>query len=202
LTAPASLSSGTAVYNGTGHSVNLGALSPGKSYSFSVWTRDTSGNLSGPRKTMLHGTYIGIANPKPVYYKRLFTVAARVTNKDTLKGVAGATVRFYLRDPGSSSWSYVGSNTTASNGVVSFSMRIARKKVFKAVYVGGAGHIGVTSVGGTLYVSPILSGSYYGSVPVGGTEVVKGHVAPNLAGTGSTCSATSTTRGRTTCPRR
>jgi hypothetical protein len=188
LTPPATPSAGTAAYSGTvtdpgtEMSATVRGLSPGRNYAFSVWAVDRRGNVSAARHVVLHGTYIAFAVPRPAPYGVSFLVAAGVADVTTGAPLKGVGVNFYKRSLSSSRWTFVGATGTDSKGVAGISLTTRKRIEMKAVFAGWGNHLGRASAVRTLILSPGVSGSYYGNVPVGETEVVHGTVHPNLAG--------------------
>jgi hypothetical protein len=65
-TPPATLTDGTAGYQGPNGGVTIGGLTPGQTYSFAAWYRDQNGNLSPAGTATLIGTTVTAATATPV----------------------------------------------------------------------------------------------------------------------------------------
>ncbi|HEX2770917.1 MAG TPA: FG-GAP-like repeat-containing protein, partial [Micromonosporaceae bacterium] len=183
-TPPASVTSGTAVYAGTGSSVTVSGLADSSTYTFRAWVKDRSGKLSSPSTVMLRGSAVTISSSTTALtYGGAVSVTGRLTQADTGAAIAGAPVQLYWRRKGSTSWSLLATPTTSSTGYLSFSHKPPWSVDYHWVYRGSTAYTGDASpwraVGVRTAVTAALSRT---SFPLGGSVVLSGTVAPGHAG--------------------
>ncbi|WP_146173978.1 S8 family serine peptidase [Saccharothrix carnea] len=145
-TPPSSITSGTGVYEGTGHEVTAPNLTAGTTYSFAVWVRDQSGKLSTPTTATLTGSsFTGTANAKSVNPGGSVTLSGRVTRPDTGAPITGVPVELHHRRTGSGTWTPAGTATTNGNGEVSLTHRPPSTTEYRWVHPGSTTFIGCDS---------------------------------------------------------
>ncbi|WP_435122429.1 S8 family serine peptidase [Micromonospora tulbaghiae] len=145
-TAPSSVTTGTAVYAGTGSSVTVSGLTDGSTYTFAAWVRDRSGKLSSPSTVTVTGSAVTISSSaKTVTYGSSVSVTGRLTRTDTRAAIAGASVQLYGRPEGSTTWSLVGTATSNSTGDVSLSHTPSVSTAYQWIYHGTTGYTGADS---------------------------------------------------------
>ena len=93
-TPPATPTSGTAFYNGIDSSVTLGGLTPGTTYSFSLWERDRGGQLSPVRTATLIGSTVTLTGTPPGSTTTVtpLTFTGHLTRADTAGAWSGQAV--------------------------------------------------------------------------------------------------------------
>ncbi|MBV9098061.1 MAG: hypothetical protein JO079_08385 [Frankiaceae bacterium] len=181
-TPPATPTSGIGVYDGTSTAVKVARLTPGASYSFSVWAEDSRGNFSGYGHDTLHGTRALFTTPKLVPVNVYTQVTGRVVNAETGTGYQGAVLDFYARQPSSTVWSKLGSASTDSRGIAYLAIRVSGHPYLAMRYAGGPHYGGSVSAAQHPAMAIGLSAFYTGNITPTGTEKVWGTVYPNLAG--------------------
>jgi type VII secretion-associated serine protease mycosin len=152
-TAPPSVTSGTAVYEGTESSVTAFGLTEGSTYTFAVWVRDRSGKLSSPSAVTLTGSAVTISsNMKTVTNGRSVSLTGRLTRPDTGAAIAGESVQLYGRLEGSTTWSLVGTATSSSTGNLSLSHQPSVTTDYQWIYPGSTAYTGADSPLRTVHV--------------------------------------------------
>lgn len=175
-TAPASATSGTALYQGAG-STTAATLTAGRDYAASVFVSDFAGNTSAAATILLHGTKVTTTGSKTLIYGNALTVGA------TLKTLAGASlpgrpVTLYSRPAGASSWSKVTTLTTNSSGAVSRSVKPTRTTAYQFAFSGAAAYLR-NAAQLTVTVKPHMTTSWGPlTFPHTTGTYVKGTVAP------------------------
>ena len=145
-TAPPSVTSGTAVYAGTGSSVTAIGLTEGSTYTFAVWVRDWSGKLSSPSAVTLTGSAVTISSSaKTLPSGSSVSLTGRLTRPDTGAAIAGASVQLYGRLEGSTTWSLVGTATSSSTGYLSLSHTPSASTDYQWIYPGSTAYTGADS---------------------------------------------------------
>ncbi|MDQ1683650.1 MAG: hypothetical protein QOC82_387 [Frankiaceae bacterium] len=182
VTPPTTPTSGTGVYSGTGTSVVVSHLTPGRTYSFSIWTEDTNGNLTGPAHEIYHGTRALLTVPKVVPVGIYFRAVGRVVNVDSGAGVSNALMRFYARQPGSTRLTLLGSVRTGNNGVCYLDAKVTGHPYIVAKFLGAPHYGGAAPIAKRPAMALGLTTYYTGHIAPGGTEKVWGTVQPNIAG--------------------
>ncbi|MFM6850550.1 MAG: hypothetical protein ACKOVB_15770, partial [Terrabacter sp.] len=181
-TPPATVSSGTQVYFGTGTKVTVPKLANGTTYSFRVWARDSAQHFSTPATVTLVGTATTIASSTTaVTYGGSVSLSSKVTRSGT--PIAGVPVQLLARKAGTSNWVLVATRTTSSTGIVSVAHKPTASLDYLWVYRGSSTLMGSPSparrVGVRMAITSNLSRT---SVPLGGTFALSGSVAPSHAG--------------------
>ncbi len=184
-TPPATPGDGTAVYNGGGTAVTATHIANGKTYSFSVWAADTTGNTSAhAAHVTLDQTHVIALLPRParVIYGKASPIDVGLD--DPIKGdyIRHARVRLYTARPGKSNWHLAASAETSQKGMAEVSLTLTHSVDVRAVYPGGNRHAWAASKVERLFVVPALHASYRNRVAPGGTVLVQGSIAPNLSG--------------------
>ncbi|SCL17659.1 Repeat domain-containing protein [Micromonospora rhizosphaerae] len=145
-TAPSSVTSGTAVYAGSGSSVTASGLTAGVTYTFAAWVRDRSGKLSTASTVTLPGSAVTISSSsKTVNYGSPVSVTGRLTRSDTRAAIPGASVQLYARREGFTIWSLVGTATSSSTGDVSLSHTPSASTDYQWIYPGSTAYTGAES---------------------------------------------------------
>ncbi|NYF56557.1 S8 family serine peptidase [Micromonospora purpureochromogenes] len=145
-TAPSSVTSGTAVYAGTGSSATVSGLTEGSTYTFGAWVRDRSGKVSSPSTVTVTGSAVTISSSaKQVTYGSSVSVTGRLTRTDNRAGIAGASVQLYGRPEGSTTWSLVGTATSSSTGELSLSHTPSTSTDYQWIYPGATTYTGADS---------------------------------------------------------
>lgn len=145
-TVPSSVTSGTAVYAGTGSSVTVSGLTEGSTYTFGAWVRDRSGKLSSPSTVTLTGSAVTISSSvKTLTYGSSVSVTGQLTRTDTRAAIAGASVQLYGRREGSTTWSLVGTATSSSTGYLSLSHTPSASTDYQWIYPGSTAYTGADS---------------------------------------------------------
>jgi hypothetical protein len=180
-TPPATPTSGTAVYTGTGQSAAVSGLALGQTYSFSLWAEDTNGNLSVPVHDVVTGTRLLFTVPRIVPVGLPFQVTGRLLRAAGNSSINDMLVRFYARQPGSS-WQLIGSARTVNGGYARAELRVTGHPDIVAKFVGGVRFGASVSVVRHPITAIGVQGSYIGHISPGGTEKIAGTVFPNLAG--------------------
>ncbi|MBV9098375.1 MAG: hypothetical protein JO079_09980 [Frankiaceae bacterium] len=182
LTPPATPTSGTGVYSATGTSVVVTQLALGHTYSFSAWAEDSRGNLSPASTVVLHGTRTLLGLPKIVPVGVLFDVSARVLDADSGRPLYGLNVRFYERQPGATTWTFLGKATTYNQGIARASLRVTGHPYIEVLFLGVNSRAGSVSALAHPITAIGLRAQYTGDITSGSTEKFYGNVYPNLAG--------------------
>ncbi|MFI7522808.1 S8 family serine peptidase [Micromonospora globbae] len=152
-TPPSSVTSGTAVYAGTGSGVTVSDLAEGTTYTFRAWVRDLSGTLSSPSTVTLTGSALTIASSaKTVNSGRPVSLTGQLTRPDTGAPIAGAVVRLYARPEGTTTWTQVGTATSGSSGNLSLSHTPSVSTDYQWVYPGSTAYTGADSSAQTVQV--------------------------------------------------
>jgi len=145
-TPPSSVTSGTAVYEGTGSSVTVSGLTEGSTYTFRAWVRDRSGQLSSPSTVTLTGSAVTISSSvKTLSYGSSVSVTGQLTQPDTRAAITGASVQLYGRPEGSTTWSLVGTATSSSTGSLSLSHQPSATTDYQWIYPGSTAYTGADS---------------------------------------------------------
>jgi hypothetical protein len=180
VTAPARLVSGTSVYVGRGNTVTITGLKPGLSYSYTLWSVDSQGNLSKPAHVFMHGTVTLLSVPVAPYGANALAAGA-VVDVVTGRLVPGVMVQFSARAPGSSTWCCARSEI--ASGAAAYRAFVLKSPIYvRDSFSGGFGLM--YSVGPTalMRVAPNVNAFYTGDIKRGGTERITGTISPNLAG--------------------
>lgn len=183
-TPPASVTSGTGVYSGSGTSVTVPNLAQGTTYSFRIWTQDRSGKLSPASSRTLVGTAETMSsNVTTLTYRGAVTLSTRLTRRDTGAALTGVPVQLYARRVGATAWNLLTTSTTSSTGTVSFVNKPAASVDYMWIYRGSASFVGSSStvrrVGVRAAVTAAVSRT---SLALGGSFTMSGSVAPTHAG--------------------
>ena len=184
-TPPATPGDGTAVYNGSGTATTATKIANGETYSFSVWAADKSGNTSAhAAEVTLDQSQVFALLPKParVIYGKASPIDIGLADPITGDYIRKASVRLYTATPGHRNWHFAGSAVTNHKGMAEVSLTATHTVDVRALYQGGAGHAWAASKVERLHVEPALHASYRNHVAPGGTVIVQGSIAPNLAG--------------------
>jgi hypothetical protein len=179
-TPPARLVSGVGVYTGRNSTVTITGLKPGLSYSYTLWSVDSRGNLSTPTHYIMHGTVTLLSVPIAPYGANALAAGA-VVDVVTGRLLQGEMVQFSARAPGSSTWCCAQSRI--ASGDVAYRVFVLKSPIYvRDSFSGGFGVM--YSVGPTalMRVAPNVSAYYTGDIKRGGTERITGTISPNLAG--------------------
>lgn len=145
-TPPASPTSGTEVYRGSGSSAQVTGLSAGASYSFSVWVQDKGGHSSTAKKLTLVGTKVeASASPSTVSSGGTVKVSGKLLRAWAGTGIGGQDVVVYTRPKGGSTWYKVGTVNTSSSGSFSIEHVTTRSREYWVRYDGSAELMGSAS---------------------------------------------------------
>lgn len=183
-TAPASVTSGTGVYAGTGTGVTVSNLAGGTTYTFRAWVKDRSGKYSPGVAATLAGVNVAVgSSTTALTYGGSVTVTGRLTRADNGAAIAATPVQLYARRKGSTTWSLIATPTTTSTGYLSYVHKPAWSLDYMWMYRGSSTFVGTTSayrlVGVRTAVSANLSKT---SFALGGSVALSGSVAPSHAG--------------------
>lgn len=184
LTAPATPTSGTGIFSGKTTSVYVGYLTPGASYSFSVFAQDAAGNVSPAAKITLRGSALTLkASASTVTYGSPVTLTAKLVDAGNGAARAYQEVDLYARKKGAREYFWVDTLRTSSSGVATFAARLDQSYEFQVVYRGAGTALGVTAgpllVNVRTRISVSLSRT---TVARYGAVTISGSVAPNKAG--------------------
>lgn len=145
-TAPASVTSGTGVYAGTGSSVTDSGLTAGTTYTYGVWVRDRAGMLSAPRTVTIAGSAVTISSSaKSLKGGASVSLTGRLTRPDTGAAITGAQVTLYGRPEGGTTWSPLGTATTDNTGSVALSQTPSVNTDYQWAYAGSTTYVGAES---------------------------------------------------------
>ncbi|GAA2018438.1 hypothetical protein GCM10009740_02830 [Terrabacter terrae] len=185
-TPPASVTTGTAAYSGTGTSASVPGLTQGTTYSFRIWAKDRSGKLSAPSSRTLVGTAETMtSNVTSLTYGGSVTVSSRLTHRDTGGSVVGVPVQLYWRKPGTTTWNLLTTRTSSSTGTVSFAHKPATSVEYLWIYRGSTSFVGSSSALRAVAVRTAVTGVVSrSSLALGGTFTMSGSVSPTHAGQG------------------
>lgn len=149
LAAPG-LTGGTQAYAGRGTTTDVPAPTPGSAYSFSVFSRDTSGNVSAVVSATVRGTALSLSSA--VGKGRNVTLSGELTDNQAtaVAGLAGRSVGLYSRPVGSSTWTLVTTLTTASDGSYAWTFRPSATLEYQTRFGGSAGYLGRLSASVTV----------------------------------------------------
>ncbi|GAA2490254.1 S8 family serine peptidase [Terrabacter carboxydivorans] len=183
-TPPASPTTGTGVYSGTGTSVTVPNLVQGSTYSFRIWAQDRTGTLSAASTRTLVGTAETMSsNVTSLTYGGSATLTSRLTRRDTGAAIAGVPVQLSWRKVGTTTWNLLTTRTSSSTGTVSFTHKPSTSVEYLWTYRGSTGFVGSSSsvvrVGLRTAVTSTASRT---SLPLGGSFSLYGSVSPSHAG--------------------
>lgn len=183
-TPPASITSGTDVYSGSGTSVTLPYLAQGSTFSFRIWAQDRSGTLGPASSRTLAGTAPTMsASVTSLTNGGSVTVSSRLTRRDTGAAITGVPVQLYWRKVGTTTWYLLTTPTTSSTGTVSFVSRPGASLDYQWVYRGSGSFIGSSSPAARVGVRTVVTGAVSRtSLALGGSFTISGSVAPTHAG--------------------
>lgn len=125
-TAPAAATDGTLAYEGTGTTTTVTGLANGTTYGFSVFTRNTDGDLSAPASVTAAPvtptpTVLQTAGlPITVLYNRSATLTGTLKSAADGKALAGRPVQVWRRQYGEAAYRKVWTVTTNASGVASY----------------------------------------------------------------------------------
>src|SRR6266545_2835636 len=183
--APASPTQGVGVYAGTGTSATATGLGWGGSYIFRAWVKDKAGQYSPFGETKLGGSRDGLAvSTTSLTYGGTVTLTGRLLKGDGTGPIAGAALRLYARQKGTSSWRLLHTGTTDSTGTTKYVYKPSFGNDFQwRWYSGSPDLIGsgsnIVGVGVRPIVSEYVSRT---TLPLGGTVTVSGGVNPYHVG--------------------
>ena len=182
-TPPASVTSGTALYSGTGTSVTASNLT-GTTYSFRIWVKDRSGKFSAAATAKLVGSAVTMSsNVTSLTYGGSVTVSGKVTRRDTGAALAGVPVELYWRRVGTATWTLTTTRTSSSTGAVSFAHKPTASVDYMWVYRGSTAYVGSSSALRRVGVKTALTATASRtSFALGGTFTLSGAVSPSHAG--------------------
>jgi|GEM_PF-6688478 len=188
---PSSPTDGDVVYRGTGTSATVTGLRAGASYGFAVYVRDTSGNHSPARTTVVPGTTTSLSTTTtdglPPTSRIVtgsnvaFLHTLRFTETpDVIDAPAVVKLQVRYRGPDGSwgSWSTV-ANRVVDGGPVQVAHRPSRNAQYRAVHVGTDGRSASVSAAPKVDVAMAVSATARaGKVRRGTSVTVSGSVAP------------------------
>ncbi len=183
--APASPTQGVGVYAGTGTSATATGLGWGGSYIFRAWVKDKAGQYSPFAETKLGGSRARLAvSTTSLTYGGTVTLTGHLLKGDGTGPIAGAALRLYARQKGTSSWRLLHTGTTDSTGTTKYVYKPSFGNDFQwRWYSGSPDLIGsgsnIVGVGVRPIVSEYVSRT---TLPLGGTVTVSGGVNPYHVG--------------------
>ena len=187
--APATIADGTTVYAGTAHTATATGLTNGTTYAFSVFTRNTAGDVSDAATTTATPvpaplTKVSITvSPATATYGTQPKVTATLRRADTGAAIGGATVDLYRKPYGTSSFVHVYRLTTDSSGVAAHLSMPAVNTQWYAAHPDDPYYAASTSATVTSYVRPkLLVTRSRAVVEQGVASVVTAYVTPPHAG--------------------
>jgi hypothetical protein len=177
-TPPASPTSGTAVYAGTGTAATATGLAG--TNTFRVWVKDRAGRLSAPADIRIAGGRLTTTvSPTTLTYGGTTTVTGKLVRSDTGAAVAGATVQLLAGQKGTTTWRLLGTRTTSSTGVASVAHKPAAGQDYQWTYAGTSSLLGARSALASVGVRPIVTASVSASsIRLGGSVLIGGGVTP------------------------
>lgn len=184
LKPPATVNDGTEVYAGRDGGTALDGLSPGTSYSFSVFPRNVDGLVGRRTSITVRGSDVSLAAGRPtVTYGSIVKLAGRLVDAQSRKALPGESLDVYTRRHGATAWSFARTVKTASDGTYSVSSKPSRNTDYEVYFNGSANQFGVTAGPVPVKVAPKVTIAVNRSRgPVGTTFRFSASVAPNLAG--------------------
>jgi hypothetical protein len=182
-TPPATLTSGTAVYAGTGTSTTVG-LASSTNYSFRAWVKDSSGKVSPVADTRLGGTRATIAaNTGAISYGGSVTVTGNLTRLDTGGPLAGLPVSLYARTKNSTAWREVIRLTSSATGTVSYVHKPTVSTIYEWGYNGSPDLLGSRTADKLVEVRPTITANLsVTAIKLGGYTGFYGYLRPQHVG--------------------
>ena len=121
---------------------------------------------------------LSITAPARVTYGNAATVTGKLTTTGGHKALPGLTVALEERRPGTTAWTSAGTQTTAADGSVSFSVTPPRTEEFQLVHAATSGTKASTSATATIKVAYAVTASLTGNkvsvtvAPIAATQKV------------------------------
>ena len=182
-TPPATATSGTSVFSGSGTTVTRTGLANGTAYSFAVFARNAVGDRSTAGTRTLRGSGLTArASATTVNLKGYVTVSGtlRATGGGALPGQA---LRLLGRVRGTTTWAERGTLHTTSTGTYQFVDHPAATTEYVVRYGGYGTYLGTQAGAGTVQVrTQVTATASRTSVPLGGSATIYGSVAPSHRG--------------------
>ena len=125
-TAPVTVADGDTVYTGTAQTVTVTGLTNGATYGFSVFTRNTDGDLSAPASvtatpvTAPLTTLDAAAATKTYAYYTSATLTGTLRRADTAVALPGETVEVWRRQYPETTFRRIATTTTNASGAISY----------------------------------------------------------------------------------
>jgi Fibronectin type III domain len=182
--APGLATAGRYAYTGTGTSVDVSGLSAGRTYTFAVFTYDSTGNVSRARVVSVPGSprqKITVA-PTTITYGSSASVTGVLTDIDGVP-LAGRTTRLQSRPPGTATWTTVATLTTSSTGTLSTSVKPSANLEYRLISDATSAYAAAPSAAVLVQVrQQVTAALSASSITLGHSVTIKGSVAPNHAG--------------------
>ena len=183
LVAPAAATSGAAIFDGATESVYVGRLTPGASYSFSVFAKNAGGALSAKRSITVRGSGITLSATSVINYGGTGSVTVKLVDAPAGTALVDREVDLYGRYPGTTEYAFLTTLYTNSSGVATVGFAPKRTMELQATFPGDETHLGATAGPRTFAVRQVVTATLSRtSVARGGTVTISGAVSPNKAG--------------------
>lgn len=184
LVAPATPTSGVKLYDGRDGGTLLDGLAPGTDYSFSVFPRDTWGNVGPATKFTVRGSALSArVAPSTTTFGQATTLSGQLVDSHSGAAIGGQRVALYARKAGARSWQFVTSRVTASDGRYSVTTRLSGNTDFEVYFYGSGRHLGVTAGPVRASVAPRITISVNHTwAHLGARFTISTAVAPNRSG--------------------
>ena len=180
-TTPPTATSGTVIYSGTGTGVIRTGLAIGRTYSFSVFTRNSIGDHSGPLSGTLTGTTVAMkVSATTVKLKAPVTISGTLRPPGAIFPPDEA-VQLLGRRRGTSTWlslDYYGLDAT---GTFRFVHRPSFSLEYQVKYPGFGPRLGSYAKKSVAVRTAVTAAASRTSVPLGGSLSLRGTVAPSHA---------------------
>ena len=186
-TVTASPGGATVTVDGTQHVAVLTGLRPGTAYQLTVRATNAAGLTSAASAasntvTPYIPTSLRVSGATSLRYGTSTTLTATLRRADTGAALASRKVGVYLRPAGQTSWAYLKTLTTASDGTASVSLRPTRNEGVQFRVAGGNGYLATTTTR-PLVVHPRLTARLSSTtVRAGHSVTMRGTVSPVLGG--------------------
>jgi hypothetical protein len=157
MKAPATPTSGFAVYRGKAGKATATGLRPGVAYSFAAFSEDTEGLVSPRRTVTVHGSKLTLSASTPkVVYGKWFKLRGMLTDAGTGRPIAGVRVRVEAVHVPSGTVFLIGRPTTSDTGVFSVGFNPAANFRYRVSYPGGGTHLGAAKAGPSVAVAAFV----------------------------------------------
>ena len=182
--APATPTSGFAVPVIGKGKAKSGALTPGSTYSFSVFARDTEGKWSPKQTVTVSGASLTLAaSTKVVDWFSEVAFTGELRNSVTGAAIANKKVNVVARRPGGTTWFSVGTATTNSAGRYKLKASPAKEYEFFVVFDGASGLLGDSAGPVRVKVAMgVAAAASRSAVPTGKSFQIGTVVGPTSAG--------------------